>query len=271
MPKKAATVREVNKPGTQAFDRAMAVLRLVAEHDEAGLRLVDAVERLQLSKATTHRLLLALIREGLITQDPDTKIYQLGFELYALGMAASRRFNIKEMCEPSLVRLAQQTGETIYLSVRSGHDAVCIARETGSNPIKTLTLSVGDRRPLGVGAGSLALLAALDARQIEEAIIANQDQLPRYSPVFSAELLRQLVADTHERGYSLNDGIITSGMKAVGVPIFNRYRQVEAALSIAAVDAHMKPDRQVMLVGLLREECTRIEARLNAAPNASIK
>ncbi|NIJ08497.1 DNA-binding IclR family transcriptional regulator [Sphingomonas vulcanisoli] len=264
MPNKADRALEPSPSGTQTFDRAMTILRLVAEQDAAGLRLVDAVRQLQLNKATTHRLLLALMREGLIAQDPDTKTYRLGFELFALGMAASRRFNIKDMCEPSLLRLAEQTGETIYLSVRSGHDAVCLARETGSNPIQTLTLAVGDRRPLGVGAGSLALLAALEADQIEQAIIANQDRVQRYSPVFSADLLRQLVTETRRRGYSLNDGAITAGMKAVGVPIFNRYRHVEAALSIAAVDAHMKPDRQEVLVGLLREECARIEKSWSA-------
>lgn len=266
MPRRVEGATPGGQSGTQTFDRAMAILRLVADQGDAGLRLVDAVKQAKLNKATTRRLLLALMREGLITQDPDARTYRLGFELFALGMAASRRFNIRDICEPSLVRLAEQTSETIYLSVRSGDDAVCLARETGSNPIKILTLAVGDRRPLGVGAGSLALLAALDDDQVEQAIAANQDRLQKYAPVFSPDFLRERVAETRARGFSLNDGTITAGMKAVGVPIFNRHRQVEAALSIAAVDAHMTPDRQAMLVGLLREECARIEKRWGAHP-----
>ena len=40
----------------------------------------------------------------------------------------------------------------------SGADAVCIDRRLGSYPVKTLTVEVGTKRPLGIGAGSLAIL-----------------------------------------------------------------------------------------------------------------
>ncbi len=46
---------------------------------------------------------------------------------------------------------AAATGVTVFASVRDAMAAICIGRAIGRFPIRTLTLGVGDRRPLGVG------------------------------------------------------------------------------------------------------------------------
>src|SRR5690606_31297222 len=103
------------------------------------------------------------------------------------------RFDIAELARPALIRLARETGDTVFLSVREGLDAICLERQVGSYPIKTLTLDVGDRRPLGVGAGSLALLAFLPEAEIAEIIASNEPRLVSY-PGFAPEALLRLVA-----------------------------------------------------------------------------
>ena len=70
-------------------------------------------------------------------------------------------------------RLAERTQDTVFLSARDRDEAVCLERVIGDYPIKTLTLSIGDRRPLGVGAGSLALLSALSDRAAEGNVVVT--------------------------------------------------------------------------------------------------
>lgn len=77
--------------GTQSLERAIALLRAVAAAGEDGARLADLMSEVGLSKATAHRLLMALSREGLIEQDNRSRRYHLGPDLDALGQLAAAR------------------------------------------------------------------------------------------------------------------------------------------------------------------------------------
>ncbi|WP_029010030.1 AMP-binding protein [Azospirillum halopraeferens] len=81
-----------NGAGTQSLERAIALLRVVAAKGEAGARLADLMAAAGLTKATTHRMLAALVREGLLEQDEATRRYHPGRELAALGRAAAARY-----------------------------------------------------------------------------------------------------------------------------------------------------------------------------------
>ena len=83
--------------GTQSLERALALLRAVADHGADGARLSDLMSATSLSKATAHRLLTALARERFIDQDPSNRRYHLGPELDSLGrIAAERHRSVEE-------------------------------------------------------------------------------------------------------------------------------------------------------------------------------
>jgi DNA-binding IclR family transcriptional regulator len=226
-----------------------------------GCRLTDLAASTALSKSTAHRILGALERAGLIEQDPQTRRFRPGVELYRLGLAAARRFDIRSLASPSLARLAERTGDTVLLSVPQRHEAICVAREVGTFPIKTLTLDVGDRRPLGVGAGSLALLAACPDPDVAASIAANAPVLAGF-PGYDAKTLLRLVARTRRDGFAGNEGRIVAGMVAVGAAVLDRAKRPLAALSVAAITNRMDPARRRTIVRWLHEEARAIEANL---------
>ena len=80
-----------------------------------------------------------------------------------------------------LAALAESTQDTVYLSERRGLEAICSSRALGDYPIKALTLDVGIRRPLGIGAGGLAILCALPAAEADEIIEAHAQRYPKLS------------------------------------------------------------------------------------------
>ncbi|MDA4183469.1 hypothetical protein NY815_07130, partial [Escherichia coli] len=73
--------------------------------------------------------------------------------LHELGLLARPRYRLSDLCDGALHRLADVTQDTLYLSERSGMEAVCTNRALGDFPIKAMPLDIGIRRPLGVGAG----------------------------------------------------------------------------------------------------------------------
>jgi DNA-binding IclR family transcriptional regulator len=254
----SARAEEPAVTGTQSVERGVALLRIIAERNAAGARLTDVVAASGLKKATVHRLLTALVRERLVAQDKATQRYHLGVELFTLGVTAASRYGIRRFAAPSVARLAELSADTVYLSVRSNMDAVCIERVEGSFPIKTLTLAVGDRRPLGVGAGSLAILAALPEWERQQAIAATAPLLSRHSETLTRERLEALVEESRNAGYAFNDGLIIEGMCAVGVPILSSEGDAVGAISIAAIRSRMRPERREELVAALQREAAAI-------------
>lgn len=236
----------------KTIDRAALVLRCLAEGGAEGSRLSDVAARSGLGKATVHRLLAALVQVGFVDRSEAGKLYRLGYALFALGTTA-RRFEVVELARPSLLRLAAETEDTVFLSLRDGDEALCADRSTGAYPIKTLTLNVGDRRPLGVGAGSLALLAFQDDAEVERVLAANAAARAAY-PAFGPEELQRLIAQARRQGYAFNDGRIVGAMMALGVPVFGPDGRVAAALSIAAIRERMRAPRVRSLAALLQRE-----------------
>lgn len=243
--------------GVQSLDRAAAVLRCLAKGEGTGRRLSDVMATTGLGKATTHRLLRSLMRIGFVQQDRSTRLYSLGLEIFVLGAAAANRFDIAEHARPAMRRLAELSGDTVYLSVRAGMQALCLDRQVGDFPIRTLTLNVGDRRPLGVGAGSLALLAFQPAAEIDEVVAAVAGELAVY-PGYDAATVRRLADEARAKGYAFNDGRLVSGMSAVGVPVLTTGGEVAAALSIAAITSRMDGARRAELVDALRGEAAKL-------------
>lgn len=248
------------EPTVKTVDRVATILRLLSGAGDDGFRLSDIAETTGLGKTTAHRLLGALVHVGFVHQDLKTKRYSLGASAAALGREAAIH-HIGSLVRPVLRRLAAETEDTVFASVREGLAAVCIAREVGSFPIRTLTLDQGDRRPLGVGAGSLALLAHLPDEEIETIIARNRRWLQDYAGFSPDELLR-LVARTRIEGFALNEGRIVPAMQAIGVAVVTRSGRPAASLSLAAIRDRMGAERLPKLVRRLREEAEALAEML---------
>ena len=187
--------------GAQSIDRAATLLLLVGRAGVSGARLADLVAQSELSKPTVRRMLLALVRSGLLDQDETTRTYYIGPEIYALGTLVGTRFGIHGAALRSLVRLSQQSGDTAFLSVPRDVYSICLHREDGSYPIRVQALQAGDRHPLGVGAGSLAMLAAMTDAEIETIIAANiaDGSVEEASEILRGPLEGAGAGDAHKR------------------------------------------------------------------------
>jgi DNA-binding IclR family transcriptional regulator len=113
-----------------------------------------------------------------------------------------------------------------------------VARTVGDYPIRTLTLDRGDRRPLGVGAGALALYGAMPA-STRAAVSAHQRGLAcririRATRNWSAE------GGSRPRGYAWNErrrGGRDECRRLAGGDAIGR---LVAALAVGAINERME-------------------------------
>jgi DNA-binding IclR family transcriptional regulator len=257
----------------QSIARPAAVLEALATASSDGLRMTDVMHATGLGKATVHRLLAGLAAAGLVDQDPDTGRFFVGMRILSWAASAGDRFGLARLADAAMVRLARATSDTTYLTVRSGADALCLGRREGSHPIKTLTLNVGDRRPLGVSAGGLALLAFLPDPDVERVLQAQRDA--RTSLPFDDITLGRLIADARQAGFAYYDAPvvhgaeIVTGMAAVAVPIRRPGGRPIGALSVAAITSRLQEQRRKAIVAQLQEEVHRIESSLTPLPESA--
>ena len=245
--------------GAQAISRAMRVLRAVARARGEGAGLLALTREAGMSKPTVHRLLAALMAEGMVEQDEDTRKYFLGPECHVLGNLAGERHGMNRAAADAVARLARQCGDSAFFSLRSDVFAVCMLRADGDYPLKTHVLMPGDRHPLGVGAGSLAMLSALPDDEIDECLRANAQLLAERYPHYSLGFLREQAAESRERGYAVNRGRVVAGSWGLGVPLLDAAGRVLGALSIAAVESRLDEERQPQLARLLWREARRLQ------------
>lgn len=247
--------------GMQSLERAAMTLRVVAGMGTSGAKLADVAEATGLSRSTAHRFLGALTQVGLLEQDDASGAYFLGMDLSHFGAIAANRYGLRDIAQPSMERLTERTADTVYMSIRRDYESICVERFEGDYPIKTLTLDVGDRRPLGVGAGSMALLAFQSDEFVSRAIAANAAAVKATWGFASAEL-SEFVEETRRKGFAYNPGRVAPGMTAIGVPILGANGDAVAALGVGAITSRMTQERSANIVTWMLEEAREIEASL---------
>ena len=226
----------------QTVGRAIQLLRLIASSQSRNLRLVDIAAMAQLEKSTAHRLLQRLEQERMLVRDPVVGGYRLGPLLYELGLAALPETSLREVSHPALQALARGTGDMAFLVVRSGFESVCLDRIAGNFAIQTMTQGVGDRHPLGVGAGGLAILAALGDGEAKIVVEAVAPQLRRYR--LTDKQLRERVEATRERGLAVDEGSAALDVTALGRALRDRAGTPVGAVFVASIKSRMTDSRQ---------------------------
>jgi DNA-binding IclR family transcriptional regulator len=148
--------------GVGVVDKAVAVLAALERGPQS---LADLVVSTGLSRATAHRLAVALEAHGLVRRDEDGR-FMLGLRLIGLGHAAAEAVPGWLDARPALTWLQEQTGESVQLYVRDGDVRVCVESLEAPHELRTI-VPVGARLPLDRGSAGRVLRDGASAGWIE--------------------------------------------------------------------------------------------------------
>ncbi|MBB5857614.1 IclR family transcriptional regulator [Amycolatopsis umgeniensis] len=236
-------------------------LRAVAVHEPDGATTTTIAREAGLPRPTVHRLLTSLQGVGLVDRMPDTDHWVLGPELYFLGVATARRYDVTEAALPSVRRLALATGESAFFSARRGEETICLIREDGAFPIRSHVLYEGARFPLGVVSAGMVILAHLPQREVDD-YLGAVDLSVEHGAQHTAREIRAHIATTRTNGYAVNPGLVVEGSWGVAAAVFDRAGSPRWALSLTGVEHRFGPDRRPQLGALLLQEAHALSERL---------
>lgn len=225
--------------GAQTLRRGLSVLRLLTRVGQAGLKIGEIARRLDLNRVTAQRLTKTLAEEGFVVQATDTGRYRLGPEAFATGVAAEPGYELQRIAAPMLRTLALETGDTVFFTLLHEGETICLSRDEGGFPIRNQLVKPGDRWPLGVGAGSCALLAAHDDAYIAEVLERTRLFRTQRYPKCTNEAIWELVRVTRGNGYCIHHGLVAQEQWAIGVVVLDHNSLPTASISVAAIAARL--------------------------------
>lgn len=253
------TKGEAGVGGAQAIRRAMDVIRSVARLQRIGANLRRIAHATTLNQSTAFRILRSLTEERMLYYDETTRSYHLGLLAFELGLATVGRAQILETYRPVLEEISRKTRLTTYLMARSDNEAVCLACFEGAAVIRAKPIEVGQRVPLGIGAGSVAILSTLDDDEIQDIMTSQEPNLDLY-PRGREEIAQILerVASVRGNGFSISSGSVAKGVSGIGVPVLPRTGLLQLAISVSAVIEEIDFDEAKKIAGIIRSNIRNV-------------
>lgn len=239
--------------------KAMDILDCVAQKGRISIK--DLSSRLGMPKSTVCRLAQTLQACGYLEQDSATGDYFLSYKFFRIGYDILEKFGIRDCVAPVIKKLAEDTQETVNLTVLDEAKVLYIEKIEAS-PIHT-GIKVGGRAPLHCTASGKAMLASLPPEKLNS-ILEKCVPLEIFTEktIVTVEGLLQELARCRKQGYALCMDEIANGVYAIGAVIHGYPGREAAALSIAGPSNRFTPERMSVIIELILKASEAISRKL---------
>jgi DNA-binding IclR family transcriptional regulator len=242
----------------QSVDRAAAILEILARDGEAGV--TEVARELDVHKSTASRLLAALYRRELVTQDAVRGKFRLGMGIVRLAGAASRGLDVVQESRPVCRALAQQVGETVNLAILSGRDALYLDQVAGPAALSPHNWA-GQRIPLHATSDGKVLLAYLPEADLRECLTPPLQRFTEHT-VTAVDRFPWLLAEARQRGFATAVDELEAGLTAIAAPVRNAEGKVIASISASGPSFRITADRVEEIAGAVRRAAAEVSRRL---------
>lgn len=228
----AGMIRRSPLPSTQEFRTPVPAVERSPGALERAARVLDAIARdgpltaaeiavaVGVDRSTAWRLTKRLVDLGWLRPVEGARRFAVGLHLFEIGSQALETYDLRAEWRRVMTELVAETGESADVAVLDGDSAVFIDKVDGTHEVRAFT-RIGQRVPLhAVAVGKVFLAWMDDARR--EAILRRP--LVQYTPrtIIDPATLRQVIAETRERGWALNQGELHPEAGGLAVPILDR-------------------------------------------------
>lgn len=223
----------------------------------------EVARELGLARSSAHELLASLESIHLLQRTPTAR-YRLGWRLLRMAGSVSDASTLKSVAPPVLERLAERTGQSVYLSVWEGDEVFYLSRVIGSRGVTPEVAGPGTGLPGHATASGKMLLGGMgDARVVSRALLRSSITL---TPRTSTDP-RRLSAEIDEAarvGVAFARDEAMSGVGSLAVPVRGEGGRLVAVVGVATVTKALNGFADEHL-GLVQRACAAIAAAMRKA------
>ena len=200
-----------------ATSNTMGILSYLSRQSNPA-KLSDISKGLGLNPSNCLNILHTLVREEFVSFNPDSKQYEIGVGILELSNNSSALQRDISAIRPLMEHVANQRGFTVALwrQVSRSHKVLVLAANPPGQA--RMHMSLGQRPLLFTGASGR--VSAAFSRITERALHAQFKKVRWYQPITFEKFLQE-VAETRERGWSVDIERLLPGIATVGVPVFD--------------------------------------------------
>lgn len=229
------------------LERYISIMETVAPFED-GLTAIELETTLGLPKTTINRLLNSLIESGMISSDNvRNRTYKLGDRLLQLLQMSPDSGWLATLAQRPLQDLADQTGQSAFLSKFDGSEVrsvTCVAPDT---PIRTYVMP-GMTMPVNAAASAKAILAHHPEDTVKRILASELHSYTENTKTKMTELTKEL-AEVRERGYATDLAEHVPGLGSIAIPIVPTIGDVNYAVGLTGpysqiIDQNFERNRQ---------------------------
>lgn len=210
--------------------RAVSLLRQLAASNSP-VSAGTLSRRLGIPRSSTYEIFDVLDELGLVVKVDGG--FMLGAGVHELGSSYLRASPLQRLAHPIVRGLADTTAGTAQLAVLRGWETVYVLKEQPLDSVAVIT-AAGVRMPAYLTATGRAMMAELTEREVlallqgETGFVSRTGRGPTRKRQLAA-----LLAETRARGWALETGEITPGIRTVGAAVRDASGRPVAAVGLS--------------------------------------
>ncbi|TAM57576.1 IclR family transcriptional regulator [bacterium] len=237
-----------------AVTRAIKILRLLAKSD-APLGGSAIARTLDLVPSTCLHILRALVDEGIVAVNPETKRYTLDAGILTLAGSLLQEESFYRALQPTIDGIAHTFDmTTIALQPLARKHLVVVAISRTERALR-LHVDIGSRFPLLISASGrcVAAFGSYSPAELERAFTAL-----RWDDAPSFKVWKRQVEETRRQGYGVDIGNYINGVTIVAAPVLDPTGRIPHILVALGIGEQIERIGISTLGEALREAATDI-------------
>ncbi|CEP67490.1 Transcription regulator IclR, C-terminal [Moorella glycerini] len=251
--------KEVKYP-VQTVERALEIIKLLAQSGPEGLGISELSRQLGLGKSTVHRLLNTLVAYRYVEQDAKTTKYRLGWALFEIGNVVPRQHKVGNFDIGILEDLCAEYDETVNLGIRDGNRTIVITKVEPELRLRA-NVNIGECEPLHATALGKILISELDSNQLKSILGEKLEGFTPHTIRTLDELINEL-KKVREQGYALDCEEYCYGLTCIAMPVRDFTGEIRAAVSVSGLTSRLNFNRIMEIKNGLEVATRRLSSYL---------
>ena len=239
--------------------KVFGILQALGEQKEIGV--TELSQRLMMSKSTVYRFLQTMKMLGYVSQEGETDKYALTLKLFELGATSLEHVDLVDLCDKEMQLISQQTNEALHLGALD-ENAIIYIHKIDSGYNLRMQSRIGRRNPLYSTAIGKVLLA-YRSEEFTRNALKDVDFVKHTDKTLENidQLLSELKA-VKEQAFAEDNEEQEPGLRCMAAPVFDRFGNVIAGLSISLPTIRFDEKRKSYYVELLQNASRKVSEQL---------
>ncbi len=225
--------------------KVFGILQAISETPEIGI--TELSQRIMMPKSTVYRFIQTMKSLGYITQDGDNDKYSLTFKLFEIGSRVLQHVDLIKVADVKMRELSKLTKETTHLGIRD-NDSIVYVHKIDSEYNLRMHSRIGRHNPLYSTAIGKVLLAWLPESETREILKNVEFKAHTQHTLTSIDAILNELAQVRQQGYSWDNEEMEEGLLCIGKPVYDRFGQVVAGLSLSFPMSRCDEDRKLQYI-----------------------